>query len=151
MKLQHQVCTVKQAKRLKELLSHYQWKNVDFNFYWMKTEATSNYFLTTAERVGGYAYPVDSVAAFTVAELGAMLPFELLNPASMEHRRMITNSDFTVGIWKYKFLWRIRTSEGIAAVDFKTEAEARAAMLIYLLENELLTADEANQRLTANE
>ena len=32
--------------------------------------------------------------------------------------------------------------------DFKTEAEARAAMLIYLLENHPTTPEEVNQRLT---
>ncbi len=33
-------------------------------------------------------------------------------------------------------------------IKFLTEAEARAAMLIYLLENNLTTAEEVNQRLT---
>lgn len=90
--------------------------------------------------------------AYTVAELGLMLPrfrskqgyiYEL---KQWRNEKTATYSEslrgFLVNYDCEKNGDRLMVSQG-----FPTEAEARAAMLIHLLENNLTTATEVNQRL----
>lgn len=127
MKLEQQVCTLEQAKKLKELGVEqkvlYQWKVND-----VQTVVIDTPMAMWIER---YVPPVVNAfyAAFTVAELGVMMP-----------PMFRTYHERNKGMWycKYKGHW---------TEDFKTEAEARAAMLIYLLGNHLTTPEEVNQRL----
>lgn len=148
MKLQDQVCALEQARLLHKMgIAQHGY------FFWHLETPHIDKALDLWTIINDQS-DVDlyqDVSAFSVAELGAMLPFELLNAACMDTRKVINNSDSSVGIWKYKHLWMIRTIENTRSINFKTEAEARAAMLIYLLENKLLTAEEANQRLMDNE
>ncbi len=83
------------------------------------------------------------LTAFTVAELGVMLPYEYLNIGDnvghKTHR----------GLWKHNNGWGIRFHrDDPDSEHFTNEAEARAAFVIYLLENKLTTPEEVNQRLT---
>lgn len=113
MKLEQQVTSLELTKRLKEL-----GVKQESAFYWH----------------GGLQYPYlvqrpngsDTISAFTVAELGEMLPalcktWQNINGWSCEH-------------WNDKgncFDGKI--------IHEVTEADARAKMLIYLLENKLIS------------
>jgi hypothetical protein len=144
MKMEQQVCTLEQAKKLNELLELGQWKDVDFNYYWMKTEGSDEYFLTTGTRVGGFAYPVDSVPCFTVGELGIMLPFDT------SVKRGLTK--FCCRYNWYEFFDKtVRTikANGYHQTLSKSEASARAKMLIFILENKLITVEQIKLRFTA--
>jgi hypothetical protein len=120
MKIEDQVCTEFQADRLKEFgiiqeslfyHTHSDWgvmprKSIDFSG--------------------------NPSSAFTVAELGILLP-----PG---YDTMYCTNDG----------WRGFDLDGQDMCDsktFDTEAEARAAMLIYLLETNLITPAEVNERL----
>ncbi len=118
MKLEQQVCSLDLAKRLKKLgvrqESLYCWKHNTMSEHgpidsWVVSQfpglITSDYF----------------VAAFTVAELGEMLP------DAMSLTRRAVN-----GQWAYPDMQGVRKYAA-------TEADARAKMLIYLLENKLIT------------
>lgn len=127
MKLEDQVVSLDLAKRLKELgvkqeslFYHWQFLNDELGLY--KYDGVHDY---RRERKRNGAYWIRICSAFTVAELGEMLPF---------------------GFYETWFL-----SEGIRfqfpKVDpetqyfesAKTEADARARMLIYLIEIKLVT------------
>lgn len=74
----------------------------------------------------------DKVSAFTVAELGEMLPVR-----SSSWRQLN-------GLWVADYFWK--SGNGLPADKFQmdTEANARAAMLIYLLENKLIDVNHLN-------
>jgi hypothetical protein len=137
MTIENQIATVEQSKRLGELLNISQWKNVDFNFYWVKTEASDPKYFASSH-FGGYVYIKEVIPTFTVAELGVMLPtlgFEFCK-----------SNDGKGG----DFFWltgHYRAIEGIKIED-KYEAQVRANMLIYLLEQNIATPEEVNNRLT---
>ena len=83
--------------------------------------------------------PPDSemFSAFTVAELGEMLPEPFDDGSSIIPPSRIK------GVWQGCFLYSTHDADdndGWASEDFEatTEADARAKMLIYLLENKLV-------------
>ena len=83
---------------------------------------------------GPYDFPYEKVAsAFTVAELGEMLPAEMTDTGESNSYSMTTvNCD---GFWVVAYeVAGMKISEQMEA---ETEADARAKMLIYLLENKL--------------
>lgn len=143
MKLQDQVCTLEQAKRLKELGIEY-----DAYFYHdvhdgmggeqKKGESSIRDHLQRSSM----SYP-----AFTAAELGVMLPEYL----SIDSYRMHVHS-YKQEQNNSPALWTITMGKSsdkeVPDFDSHKEAQARAAMLIYLLENKLTTAEECNKRLT---
>jgi hypothetical protein len=123
MKLQDQVCTEQQADRLKELgvvqeslfyHTHSDWgvmpkKSIDFSG--------------------------DPSSAFTVAELGVMMP--------VGYDTMANTEGYNSVVWRgYDIDGRDCPKE-----HFDTEAQCRAAMIISLLESFLITPAEANERL----
>jgi hypothetical protein len=133
MKLQSQVCTLEQAKRLKELgisqesyLYHYFFDNVPRN--------VSGVWRLHHEYYGRFEH----YSAFNVAELGVMLPNEL---------------DLSNGNYFFTKKGLLHTYEEVTGVILKewqgTELEAirRAEILIDLLENNLTTPEEVNTRL----
>jgi len=134
MKIENQVVTIEQAKKLKELGVEqkvlYQWKVND-----VQTVVIDTPMAMWIER---YVPPVGNAfyAAFTVAELGVMLPSET-------HTQRTGSEDSEYDNWEW-----VDDGNGNANGLYNTEVEARAAMLIYLLENNLTTAEEVNQRLT---
>jgi hypothetical protein len=142
MKIENQVCKLGQAKRLKEL-----GVIQDAIWFWVYPEnekMISSTFgvyhhLQARDIVGdneGDQFDDDLAAAFTVAELGAMLPL-----GYHTHTRDFDHED-----------WLCYDDDGddfSTLHSFKTEAEARAAMLIHLLENKLVTPEEINNRLNS--
>lgn len=128
MKLEQQVVSLDLAKRLKEL-------NVpqESLFYWNKGIVCDSSFKIIPE----------ACSAFTVAELGKMLPTKIIpNPVLGDKQK-------TYYIGLDFFLDQINDFYGVArvyrvsagSIQFKeqSEADARAKMLIYLLENNLIT------------
>lgn len=116
MKLHEQVCTIDQSKRLKEL-----GVKQDSIFNWYKANNGYELYFGDVEDVSKFT---TTFSAFTVAELGEMLPVNAIS-------------------WKYdkdgvKLYRCVASDNTYSSGYFDTEAEARAAMLIYLLENGLL-------------
>lgn len=153
MKLENQFCTAEQGKRISEivpdcaaLFTHVRYDDNPF------IVIPTGYYDGTAPEYK----PYDSMGtiheeypAFGVAELGAMLP-EILS---------INGNKYWIDYDKYNSNYLIRYADmpisreyeedTLHRVSHPTEAKARAAMLIYLLENNLTTPTEVNTRLTA--
>lgn len=126
MKLQDQVCTLEQAKKLKEFGVAQKGY-----FQWQETTNSEPYVNHT---VFGESTNENEYAAFTVAELGVMLPdvnilYDKLQPL-LEAKYGDVNDDnmavFFADIFKAKEV---------------------ADWLIYLLQNNHITAEQVNQRL----
>ena len=120
--LEKQVCSLELAKRLKELgvkqESYFSWVE---GAIWDAT-MQSDYETPNIEKRSKW------IAAFTVAELGEMLPDQISS-------------------WKMGLEWICSYDElhesGVAIPEQRvfegTEADARAKMLIYLVENKFVT------------
>lgn len=110
MKLEDQVCSLELAKRLKEL-----GLKQDSYFWW-------DLSIPGFVRVHFKPCSENDISAFSVAELGEMLPLEYKTQRSREKWwHGIDNTDASMGY----------TVSG-------TEADARAKTLIYLIENKLV-------------
>lgn len=128
MNLESQVCNLELAKRLKEL-------GVKQNslFCWLEGINTSEYLLFPCEpyfphldwRVNDKTPPFHGFSAFTVADLGALLPSQYLACFKDES-----------GWYGYNIS---PTAEWKSMFPVQTEADARAKMLVFLLESKLLT------------
>lgn len=142
MKLESQVCTLEQAKRLKELGiiqndGLIQWVEheghppllFDFNGICLAGDDTKPIY--ESEFIGCWT-------AFTVAELGVMLP----NDRQPESRVLLLKKEDN----RY-MLYLSSNGAELLRMDFDTEAEARAAALITLIGSSKLTAAECNERL----
>lgn len=120
MELEQQVCNSSLAKRLKKL--------------GVKQESLF-YYAANSKDIYLSAYEKDSVSAFTVAELGNIL--KNINKI----KNMFVTSEYLQMTYKNNFKWICSLNETNKDVIFKqadTEADARAKMLIYLLENKLI-------------
>jgi hypothetical protein len=125
MKLEDQIVSPQLAKRLKEL-----GLEQESCYFWRLFKGTREEPLL----VDGPSIPLDRetrhfqfISAFTVAELGVMLP---------------TDYSTTPGILPEGKFWFGYKASGdtrqlIPGITSETEAESRAKMLIYLLENKL--------------
>lgn len=140
LSLERQVCSLALAKRLKEL-----GVKQDGLFTWIKNFHTNDLW-----RIGDYVdignnneaiarrlepWFAIGPSAFTVAELGKMLPDAIEKDAWTYTLQIDKWNDDEV--WDVSYI----NADGALLVDFyeKTEADARAKMLIYLLENKLIT------------
>ncbi|MBO9151897.1 hypothetical protein ACFOTA_06740 [Chitinophaga sp. GCM10012297] len=144
MKLSDQVCTLRQAMRLKELgiaqEGLYTWLFSPLSGDWAISHQTAE-----ALHILKYANPKSKewaerkergwYSAFTVAELGVMLPFNCISYLDCYHRWSATN-DYQNPNIEFEYIG-------------ETECDARASLVISLLETGLLTAEEANKRLKA--
>lgn len=84
------------------------------------------------------------LAAYNVAELGKMLPDWILR-GDVD---AITESGHGIGSWPTGTNWGARVDYNIKKTEFfPTEAQARAYLLIHLLESNLITTEEINNRL----
>jgi len=141
MKLENQVCTLEQAKRLKEL-----GVCQDSQCYWRRSQVehidgvnswpdqqTLREMIVEYDGAGevGWQDRFEIYSAFTVGELGVMLGF----------------SPYAVYLKKDNIVFWHADYEHMPFGAFPTEAEAKAAILIHQLENNLITAAEINQRL----
>lgn len=134
MELYKQVVSLELAKRLKELKVRQE-----SLFYWFSNATTGVWQLFPKEG-GPDIYPFeDKVSAFTVAELGEYLPDNLVS-SGMDSGKWDciygpreNGDDMPDSKWenhnKYEF--------GYIVITDNTEANVRAKMLIYLLENKL--------------
>lgn len=133
MKLEDQVCSLELSKRLKELgvkqESLFVWEYYDDQCHGVKFIP---YAVVPSEMNKFKLY-----SAFTVAELGEMLPYELY----------ISNRPFWYATGKTdpndKYYLEHEVSYGMEDDAYHIErddkeADARAKMLIYLLENKLM-------------
>ena len=132
MKIEDQVCTLEQAKKLKELriLQQSAFKYVGELADILDLVTTSGY---EWEYHPGHGDRQIQLSAFTVAELGIML-----NAKSNETK----NCHYHNPSKMYSHLRAFNPSL------FRTEAESRADYLIFLLENKVMTAHEVNKQLT---
>lgn len=159
MKIENQVCTLKQAEKLKELgvvrqsfFYYYQcivngretmpivnYVNFDYGEY-VENESINNAIYGNTRN--------EYYSAFTVAELGVMLPdYEASREKGYEFRPYQQYYSHTQRVeWKFDNPFTSYRRDTIVT-STKTEAEARAAMLIWLIEERHITPDEVNQRL----
>lgn len=139
MKLTDQVCSLKLSKKLAKL-----GVKQDNLFKWVKYSMNKKPMLIFIPTVkyqleclsGELEY---SIPAYTVAELGEMLP----------NKVKIHNTESCLVLDRDKKTW------GVAYAPFpdtfqeaKTEADARAKLLIYLLENKIISLDKINETQT---
>ena len=137
MKPDQQVCSLEPAKRLKELGI-----KQDSYFAWVEDQdtigaggelgGTGEFYLTQKQSFQ------EGFSAFTVAELGEMLPRRIKGKAS-DYTLAIKHN--AVGGWLVFY----EEHDGDTTMERRfadTEADARAKMLIYLLENKLISPEE---------
>lgn len=156
MKLENQVCTLAQAKRLKEL--GIEQRVSAFSWYESSISESGSYThgLNITEMVVQSAYEWMELhlifAAITVSELGSMLPHDW-NTCQLAPENAVTKGG---GWWAYRTYYANQCkicgeclTEVLGLTLSATEAEARAALLIYLLETCKTSAAEVNERLRA--
>jgi hypothetical protein len=124
MRLEDQVCNLELSKRLKEL----DVRQASI-FYWEDRPEGPRLFPSSSDEVHMYS----TYAAFTVAELG-----ELIRPYFKLPEARRTARGVFWGIHK-SWLHGYSVHED-NEIEAKTEADARAKMLIYLIEKGLVSA-----------
>jgi len=154
MKLQNQVCTMEQAEKLKEL------GVIQASlFSWVKHKQTafpepSVFFCGEIEdykkEFGEGCFGITVIgSAFTVAELGAMLPATIDELKLTQWPIPDSNSKtISYGI-QYRRHLEVATysTYPLHVVFGDNEAKARADLLISLIADGKISADEVNQRL----
>lgn len=154
MKLENQVCTFEQAKKLKELGVSSRSK---FVIALQEDGETGTYCFVINNGIPVSVYDgtnkslYKTIPVYTVAELGAMLPDtynRIFNGASMAQ---ITSCRHFSEKTYCLFVEELVNTDETFLIDVRkdTEAEARAAMLIYLLEKNITTVEEVNNRLNS--
>lgn len=142
MKLEQQVCSLELSKRLKELGVKHESLFLYVEMPWIlegesgKILETRTFLKINAIHFVDFNSILDNWNAFTVAELGEMLPASLAPASGSQAERPILmqktseNKYFTYG----------QLPNGTTNPIFcgNTEADARAKMLIYLIENKLM-------------
>lgn len=124
MELEQQVCSLEIAKRLKEL--GVKQENL---YYWL--EASDGARLMKNPILDTYKY-FKRYSAFTVAELGEMLP---RGTKSYLHK-CVDGCDSRY--FDKEISYECQLHDKSKTTTAETEANARARMLIYLLENNLI-------------
>lgn len=131
-------CTPEQGKRLVELgieageLMHY--KKFDYN---------DETFVWTSKLQGATKKPA-TAPAFDVAELGVLLPHGIIDNSDEDKPAFYPIKACKEDDETFNCMWLYNRN-----FNCKTEAQARANLLIYLLENNHVTAAECNARLKA--
>jgi hypothetical protein len=120
MKLEDQVVSLELARKLKKL-----GVKQESLFCWMWQEDIERYELV-------YLPGHHQVATFTVAELGEMLPSLIdckeLTTSKIGAKWFICYKDFEGMLW---------ADDKVSYFEEDTEADARAKLLVYLIENNL--------------
>jgi hypothetical protein len=128
--LEKQCVSLKLTKRLKEL-----GVRQESLFYWCgfyNDSGGKTWFIVRHDVLEDYEEEPENYAAFTVAELGEMLP-KIAIPNTNYYGSKTEDGRWEVG---YVFM----DGSGIYHLEVEaTEADARAKMLIYLVENKLVT------------
>lgn len=138
MKLESQVASLDLCKRLKEL-----GVKQDAYFVWAKDGAIfsdGEIGLRMNHRDG-----TEECSAFTVAELGETLPQYVEVPAGLFYLWMcFEGSPRRYDVHYSEFETPLKVAHGMSGFKMATEADARCAMLIYLIENKLLNPTQLN-------
>lgn len=143
MKLEDQVCSLELAKKLKELGVK---QEAMFQWLWGREEGdepdddTANRWVLDRRDLQWEMFLAKATAAaFTVGELGAMLPYHWLYSE--------VKTIYPTGVRVGTDLGYLRKLKGeryrydpFNIEDATTEADARALLLIHLLENKLMEA-----------
>lgn len=128
MQIEKQVVSLELAKRLKELgvkqESYFNWLVASDGARLMKNPVLST-----------YKY-FEQFSAFTVAELGEMLPPEII--VVQNHLSLDIKKIYSDGYWSIGYVLPFKDS---VVFRCEREADARAKMLIYLLENNLINKE----------
>jgi hypothetical protein len=136
MKLESQVVSLDLAKRLKELgvkqESYFRW--VSENTVWCFAEGEQN---DPPKYRNG-------ISAFTVAELGEMLPHQIIRDGDPCEFIQVKSPSGQYGIKLQQYVPQFgsmfyKQPKEYAFFLKDTEADARAKMLIYLVENKLIS------------
>lgn len=127
MELEKQVCSIELAKQLHALAVQQE-----AYWYWVPNVRTDKPFFNW-ESVGTERYP-----AFTVAELGQMLPRGITSCKAHETFHVHYDGTPWLEHWNKAGL-SLNEVDLWALSRSTTEADARAKMLAYLLENKLVT------------
>lgn len=148
MKLENQLATIEQSKRLKELgvSQESQFAHVDIEGGPHKAAAAihGKDFIDWSTIEGGNHF-----AAFTVAELGVMLPDGFVaGGAQIYSLRVPPVNQGSYGEYCCCLPNMDERNPDILSFYESTEAQARAAMLIYLLETGTIKVESVNSRLT---
>lgn len=160
MNIEKQVCSLDLAKRLKKLgvkqESHFFWWATGYSgeggLLGSKRDAERHEANEAADAPGANSC-YDPVSAFTSAELGELLPTEINVPLKSGRPRA-GNHRITYAIWPSSYEGSYQKPSNVRRfkcglnhnsamfyhneIDDRCEANARAKMLIYLLENELI-------------
>lgn len=130
MKLEQQVTSLILSKKLKELgvkqESYFMWVG---DGVWNPTDVSDYETLFTPSRTGW-------VSAFTVAELGEMLP-KTIKKGRNEYWLRFEVQAFQDG-WSCQYNSVLGLGRTLRFFETRTIADAGAQMLIYLLENKLI-------------
>lgn len=133
--LLNQVVSLEYAKRLKELKvpqknGLYCWVKNRFGDFYVTSEGITPMITSDDE----------NCMAFTVAELGEMLPARIRNKktGNLDFLRMHKGDDYKQDV-RDKFTLEYHTTfyAPLCRISSNSEADARAKMLIYLIENHL--------------
>ncbi len=135
MKLEPQVVSLELAKKLKELGVN----QASLFFYSKFTDGSFEIELSKSSAMGASDF-----SAFTVAELGEMLPAQLPGP-SYKHPAYRLAMEKQDTRWNIVYICATCGGREFEPMLADTEADARATMLIYLLENELLPLEQPKQ------
>lgn len=139
--LEKQVSSLELSRKMKEL----RVIQTESQFYWVESDefGKAEYLLTSIFEVFKLNKNIKKYAAFTVAELGVMKSEPILINDKYYH----CCTEAYAGIWYCRFLIANTIDTCIRRIEADTEADARAEMGIYLLENKYITAEEVNKRL----
>lgn len=151
MELKKQCISLNQSKRLKEL-------GIEQNsiFMWVHSKTPNivssnngiHLFVSAKDIIDdndGDKFDSEMCSAFLVSEIGAMLPPEMIKIEGKN--RFICSYKGVTGEVYFCDYSNGRDGKYFHLHQGDTEAEARAAMLIYLLENNIITPADCNKRL----
>ena len=133
MKLENQVCSLDLAKRLKEL-----GVKQESLFRW--TQLSGRFPIFVKESKEFPAAWDDGVSAFTVAELGEMLPFLYYSEKWGGNNQWVCNMAMGARTEKRDY----------PNMQADIEADARARMVVYLIENGILNPNESKMATESN-
>lgn len=149
MKLQDQVVSLELSKRLKELgvkqESHFKWCIWDKEDMFYTDEKDRLYTQEQWEDYTDEYNPPESefYSAFTLAELGELLPYKIVIDGKEYYYREGKQSSYEWVRYTTEFdLSGIAHEEQGGIKNGTNRADARAKVLIYLIENKLITLDE---------